>query len=130
MSDLNSLTTAQIEALLRERKESEKAEAEKAKGELAVLGADYLNHIVTTQPFARTEKTGRYGISVMTMPFTGDDGKAYTVSIHITDVVETEKGAAAVKAKKEAEEKAAKKKALLAEAGLTESDLADLAKQS
>lgn len=108
MSDISTLSIEQIKALLAEKVADEKAADTQRKSELAVFGEDFIEHVIATVPLETTESTGRVGRSVVSMPYTGKDGVERTVSIHVTDTKATEAGKAAVKAKKDAEEKAKK----------------------
>jgi len=129
MSDISTLSTEQLLALVKEReaevqaaldatKAERKTEEEQRKAELALLGADYIEHIISTVPLVTTESTGRVGRSVNSMPYTGADGVERTVSIHITDVKASEVGRAQVKLKKAAEEQGVKDKAAAAALGI------------
>ena len=106
MTDVNglaSLSKEQLKAALAQIEAQEKAVAAKAGAEMVEVGEDFLGWIVENAPFKRTESTGRLGADFMTVPFV-HGGKTYTVSIHVTDVVETEQGKALVKAQQKAAE--------------------------
>lgn len=118
MSDIATLSIAEIKALLAEKVDAEKKAENEVKAALAVFGEDFIEHVIAEVASATTESTGRVGRSVVGMPYTGKDGVQYSVSIHVTDVKASEAGKAAVKAKKEAEERAAKDKAAAAALGI------------
>lgn len=74
---------------------------------LDAAGEEFLTWLVENSQFERTASTGRLGADYKTIPFKVN-GKVYTLSIHVTDVVETERGKIALKvAQREAEALAA-----------------------
>jgi hypothetical protein len=130
MSEIATLSQAQILALVAENADlvkaalaahadEQKAEEQRVKAEMAVFGSDFIEHVIASVPLKTTESTGRVGRDVVSMPYTGADGVKRTVSIHVTDSDATEKGRAAVKAKKAADEAAEKDKKEAAALGIT-----------
>lgn len=108
MTELAGMSLAEATAYVKRLQEEAKAVIAQQKSELATAGLEYFNLLISTQEMETTEKTGRVGISVMTMEFTGEDGRAYTASVHITDVEKTAVNKKALALKKAEEEEAAK----------------------
>jgi hypothetical protein len=67
------------------------------KADLSSVGVDFFNHVISTNEFVTTESTGRHGLDVSTLPFMGEDDRAYTVTLHFTDVERTAKQKARLK---------------------------------
>ena len=129
MSEMQTLSNEQILALIRENPDlaktalqtvadEKKAADEQRKKELAIFGADFIEHVIDVVPLETTESTGRVGRSVVSMPYTGADGVERTVSIHVTDTQATEDGKKRVKDAKAAKEKADKDAAAAAALGI------------
>lgn len=107
MTELQGMSLAEATAYVKRLREEAQTVISRQKAEIASAGEEFFNLLITTQEFETTEKTGRVGISVMSMEFTGEDGRAYTASVHLTDVEKTaeNKKALAVKAAEEEERK-------------------------
>lgn len=101
MSDLNSLSKEALKARLAQIEAEEKAVHDKAASTVVEMGLEsgFLEWYVENVPFKTTESTGRLGADFKTVPFTVD-GKVYTVTIYVTDVAESEKGAVEAKVRK------------------------------
>ena len=107
MTELQGMSLAEATAYVKRLREEASEVISRQKAEIASAGEEFFNLLITTQEFETTEKTGRVGISVMSMEFTGEDGRKYTASVHLTDVEKTaeNKKALAVKAAEEEERK-------------------------
>lgn len=108
MTDVTGVASLSKEELKRQLaliEAQEKAAAAQQGAEMVEMAEDsgFLAWLVDNSAFKRTESTGRYGADYMTVPFV-HNGRTYTVSIHVTDVVETEQGKARVKAAAKAAE--------------------------
>jgi len=84
---------AQLAAIQAEINQAETS----VKADLSGHGVEFFNHVIKSHPFQTTESTGRHGLDVMGLPFQGKDGRAYTVSLHFTDVETTAKQKARIK---------------------------------
>jgi hypothetical protein len=103
MTELQGMSLAEATAYVKRLREEAAQVISRQKAEIATAGEDFFNLLIATQEMETTEKTGRVGISVMSMEFTGSDGRKYTASVHVTDVEKTAANKAVLKAKEEEE---------------------------
>lgn len=103
MSDLSSETLQDQIARLQAELENLNSTV---KADLSEHGLEFFQHVIDTHTLAVTESTGRVGLDVYTLPFTGSDGEAYTVSLHFTAVTPTAVNKAALAAQKAAQKAA------------------------
>lgn len=104
MTELQGMSLAEAAAYVKRLREEASEVIARQKAEIASAGEEFFNLLIATQEMETTEKTGRVGISVMSMEFTGADGRKYTASVHVTDVEKTAANKAILKAEAEAEE--------------------------
>lgn len=103
MTELQGMSLAEATAYVKRLREEAQTVIARQKAEIAAAGEEFFNLLLATQEMETTEKTGRVGISILTMEHTGSDGRKYTASVHITDVEKTAENKAVLKAKEEEE---------------------------
>jgi hypothetical protein len=95
----------EAQALLNANKQALKDHETQRKADLGVLGVEFLTHVVDEGDFKESDSSDWAGFSESAVPVT-INGKAYTVSLTITDVKAKEARTTARKAKEEAAAKA------------------------